>query len=61
MLVFKMGQVTKGMLKEARSFLAPLPSRKLGIVLANIPLECGRYKYYRQQAGEKAPAPAEPV
>ena len=61
MLVFKMGQVTKGMLKEARDFLAPLPSRKLGIVLANVPVESGRYKYYRQQADEKTAPPVEAV
>jgi Mrp family chromosome partitioning ATPase len=61
MLVFKMGHVTKGMLKEARDFLAPLPSRKLGIVVANIPIEAGRYKYYREHADEKAAPAVKPV
>jgi Mrp family chromosome partitioning ATPase len=61
MLVLKMGRVTKQMLKEAQDFLAPLPSRKLGMVLANVPLQPGRYKYYRQQAEEQKAPPVEAV
>ncbi len=61
MLVSKMGEVTRGVLKEARDFLAPLPCQKLGIVLTNMELEGGRYKYYRQDVDEHTAPTAKPA
>ena len=60
-LVFKMGKVNRGMLKEAQGFLAPLPCRKLGVVVTNLAVEAGRYKYYRQHEEAAAAEAAEPV
>jgi Mrp family chromosome partitioning ATPase len=63
LLVMKMGYVTKAMVKEAQNFLAPLPCRKLGIVITEWGAEGStyRYKYYSKRKGDAAAAPTEVV
>jgi polysaccharide biosynthesis transport protein len=63
LVVMRLGTVTKAMLKETAEFLDPLPCRKLGIVVTNIPAEgsAHRYRYYSKDSGEYEPetSPAE--
>jgi non-specific protein-tyrosine kinase len=59
-LVMKLGEITRPMLKEAADFLAPLPCHKLGIVLTNLERDgaARRYKYYSKTSAADTEAEA---
>jgi Mrp family chromosome partitioning ATPase/capsular polysaccharide biosynthesis protein len=57
-IIMKMGEVTKAMLRDTAEFLEPLPCRKLGVVVTNISTEGGPYSYhyYREYGAKRTPA-----
>jgi Mrp family chromosome partitioning ATPase/capsular polysaccharide biosynthesis protein len=55
-VILKMGDVTKSMLRDTAEFLEPLPCRKLGVVLTHLTTEGGPYSYhyYREYGAKRA-------
>lgn len=45
LLVLRMGQVTRPILRDANDFLRPLPCKRLGVVLTNASVEGAPYRY----------------
>ena len=57
-VIMKMGEITKTMLRDTAEFLEPLPCRKLGVVLTHLVTEGGPYSYhyYREYGAKRASA-----